>query len=102
MADTRPPLVDVGYWLSREEHDDPNTLVRHAARAGHVGSRLAATSDHHVPFGLRARPAAGRSAPPRAEPLAASRLRPELHVQPPVDHRQALRAPATLATPLAR
>ncbi len=49
MADTPRPLLELGYWLSSEEHD-PNTLVRNAAQAEEAGFRLAAISDHFHPW----------------------------------------------------
>jgi len=49
VADTKGPLLELGYWLSSEEHD-PKALVRNAARAEEVGFRLAGISDHFHPW----------------------------------------------------
>lgn len=49
MTDTKPSLLELGYWLSSEEHD-PKVLVRNAARAEEVGFRLAGISDHFHPW----------------------------------------------------
>ncbi len=49
MADTTRPLLELGYWLSSEEHD-PKTLVRNAARAEQAGFGLAGISDHYHPW----------------------------------------------------
>ena len=48
-ADTNGPLLEVGYWLSCEEHD-PKALVRNAARAEEAGFLLAGISDHFHPW----------------------------------------------------
>ena len=47
MARERP--IEVGYWLSSEEHA-PTQLVRNAARAEAVGFRSAMISDHFHPW----------------------------------------------------
>ena len=56
MADerARPALpdadrVELGYWLSSEEHT-PRTLVRNAVAAEDAGFRHAMVSDHHAPW----------------------------------------------------
>lgn len=49
MADPDRPLLELGYWLSCEEHG-PKALVRNAARAEEVGFRLAGISDHFHPW----------------------------------------------------
>ncbi|MBW3615030.1 MAG: TIGR03557 family F420-dependent LLM class oxidoreductase [Actinobacteria bacterium] len=49
MADTTRPVLELGFWLSSEEHD-PKTLVRNAVRAEQVGFRLAGISDHYHPW----------------------------------------------------
>ncbi len=43
------PLLELGYWLSSEEHD-PKSLVRNAARAEESGFGLAGISDHFHPW----------------------------------------------------
>jgi coenzyme F420-dependent glucose-6-phosphate dehydrogenase len=49
VTDTKPSLLEFGYWLSSEEHD-PKVLVRNAARAEEIGFRLAGISDHFHPW----------------------------------------------------
>lgn len=49
VAEVQRPLLELGYWLSSEEHD-PKELVRNAARAEEVGFRLAGISDHFHPW----------------------------------------------------
>jgi coenzyme F420-dependent glucose-6-phosphate dehydrogenase len=49
VADAARPLLELGYWLSCEEHD-PKALVRNAARAEEIGFRLAGISDHFHPW----------------------------------------------------
>src|SRR3954468_23733329 len=41
--------LEVGYWLSSEEHD-PRALVDHAAQAEEIGFRSAMISDHFHPW----------------------------------------------------
>ena len=48
-ADRRSPPLEVGYWLSSEEHA-PDLLVRHARGAEEVGFRSAMVSDHYHPW----------------------------------------------------
>ena len=50
MTDQRP--LEVGYWMSSEEHP-PAHLVEHAARAEAVGFRSAMISDHFHPWTAR-------------------------------------------------
>jgi hypothetical protein len=64
VTDTKPSLLELGYWLSSEEHD-PKVLVRNAARAEEVGFRLAGISDHFHPLGSRTRPKPLRVVGPR-------------------------------------
>jgi len=47
--DAERPLLELGYWLSCEEHD-PRALVRNAARAEAAGFGLAGISDHFHPW----------------------------------------------------
>ncbi len=49
VGDTDGQLLQVGYWLSCEEHD-PKTLVCNAARAEEAGFGLAGISDHFHPW----------------------------------------------------
>jgi coenzyme F420-dependent glucose-6-phosphate dehydrogenase len=51
-----PDRVEIGYWLSSEEHT-PHALVRHAAAAEGAGFRHALVSDHYAPWS----PAQGES-----------------------------------------
>lgn len=49
MTPEAGPLLELGYWLSSEEHG-PKTLVGNAARAEEAGFRLAGISDHFHPW----------------------------------------------------
>jgi coenzyme F420-dependent glucose-6-phosphate dehydrogenase len=42
-------MIEIGYWLSSEEHA-PNDLVRYARRAEEVGFTFAMISDHYHPW----------------------------------------------------
>ncbi len=49
MAVPDPTRLEIGYWLSSEEHP-ARALVRNAARAEETGFRSAMISDHYHPW----------------------------------------------------
>src|SRR6185295_20220343 len=49
MPTKSPPKIELGYWLSSEEHS-PNDLVYSAQRAEETGFRFALISDHFHPW----------------------------------------------------
>jgi len=49
VAEAPRRLLELGYWLSCEEHD-PKALVANAVRAEEIGFRLAGISDHFHPW----------------------------------------------------
>src|SRR6185436_3093586 len=52
MPTKSPPTIELGYWISSEEHS-PNDLVYSAQRAEEMGFRFALISDHFHPWSDR-------------------------------------------------